>query len=268
MNAEPVFIVNEAFERAYLAGQEVLETSMRVFMNREPAFGRIIGVSADVRENGLRNEAVPTVYYNQRQLTYTGMTLFIRADKPNSISREAVNAIHDLDRSLAVTQVLPLSQAFTESIARERLIAVVSAAFATTALLLASFGLYGLLAFIVAERTREIGIRMALGAQASTISNMILRHGLSLVAVGIVAGLIGAFMVSRSIEVLLFGIPSHDPATFGGVILLLITVSAIAAYVPARRATKVQPVVALRAGLIQRLAEILNEVVRRFDSNG
>jgi len=247
LNAEPVFIVNEAFEKAYLpGGQDVLATSMRVFMNREPAFGRIIGVAADVREGSLRNEAVPTVYYNQRQLTYSGMTLFVRTNNPNSIARNAVNVIHDLDSGIAVTQVRPLSQAFTQSIARERLIAVVSAAFAATALLLASFGLYGLLSFIVAERTREIGIRMALGARATSISAIVLGHGLSLVAAGVVAGLIGAFLVARSIEALLFGIPSHDPATFGVVVLLLIAVSAIAAYVPARRATKVQPVVALR----------------------
>jgi len=245
-NAEPVFVVNEAFAKAYLVGRDPLSTSMRVYMARENPFGRIVGIAADVREGSLRNQPTPTVFYNHRQLSYLGMTLFVRTSRPEAVAREAVQIIHDLDRNLPVTQVRSLSQAFSQSIARDRLNAMVSAAFAVTALFLASFGSYGLLAFLVAERTREIGIRMALGAEASTVLRMIMTHGLRLVVCGSLAGLAGALIVTRFIRALLFGIPPHDPATFGGVILLLLSVTIVAALVPARRATRVDPAVALR----------------------
>jgi putative ABC transport system permease protein len=174
------------------------------------------------------------------------MTLFVRTNRPSTIAREAVQAIHDIVRNVPVTQVRTLKDAFGQSIARDRLNAVVSGAFAVTALLLASFGLYGLLAFLVAERTREIGIRMALGAEAATLVQMVMNHGLSLVAAGGVLGLIGAFVVSRFIKTLLFEVSSYDPTTFIAVGLLLTLVGALAAFLPAYRAATVNPIVALR----------------------
>jgi putative ABC transport system permease protein len=245
-NAEPVFIVNEAFAKAYLSSRDPLSTSMKVYMAQDNPFGQIVGVAADVREGSLRNQSTPTVFYNQRQLSYLGMTLFVRTSQPTAVAREAVRIINDLDANLAVTQVRSLAQAFGQSIARDRLNAIVSAAFAGTALFLASFGLYGLLAFLVAERTREIGIRMALGAEASTVLRMIMSYGLSLVILGGVSGLAGALIVARFIRALLFGVPPYDPATFSVVAVLLVLVTAAAALVPAHRATRVDPVVALR----------------------
>ena len=245
-NAELVFVVNEAFVKAYLPGKDPLTTSMRVSMGQENPFGSIVGVAADVLEGSLRGGAQPTVFYNQRQLSYSGMTLFIRTNRPATIAREAVQVIHDIDHDVPVTQVRTLREAFGQSIARDRLNAVVSGAFAVTALLLASFGLYGLLAFLVAERTREIGIRMALGAEAATLVQMVMNHGLSLVAAGGLLGLIGAFAISRFIKTLLFEVSSYDPTTFVAVALLLILVSAFAAFLPAYRAATVNPIVALR----------------------
>jgi len=245
-DAEPVFIVNDAFAKAHLPGQDPIDVSIRVFMGGDNPFGRIVGVTGDVREGSLRNDSVPTVFYNQRQLTYNSVTLFLRTNRPTEVGREAVQAIHDFDRNIPVTQIRPLTDAFVQSIARERLNAVVTAGFALTALLLASLGLYGLLAFLVAERTREIGIRMALGAEASALLKMVMKHGLLLVASGAAAGLLGALAVSRLIQTLLFGIPSYDPVTFVTVVLLLIFLSALAAFVPAKRATRVDPVLALR----------------------
>jgi putative ABC transport system permease protein len=246
-NAELVFVVNEAFVKAHLPGKDPLETSMSVaWMNLENSFGRIVGVATDVREGSLRGGVQPTVFYNQRQLSYNGMTLFIRTNRPATIAREAVQVIHDIDRNVPVTQVRTLREAFGQSLAQDRLNAVVSGAFAVTALLLASFGLYGLLAFIVAERTREIGIRMALGAEAATLVQMVMNHGLSLVAAGGLLGLIGAFAISRFIKTLLFEVSSYDPTTFVAVTLLLIFVGALAAFLPAYRAATVNPIVALR----------------------
>jgi len=245
--AEPVFIVNEAFVRAHLAGRDPLSTSIKLPMSPDLPYGAIVGIAADVLEGSLRGQPTPTVFYNHRQLTYTGMTLFVRSNRPPmAVAREALQVIRDLDRNLAVTQVRPMAEAIGLSIARERLNAVVSAAFAITALTLATFGLYGLLAFLVAQQTREIGIRMALGAQASSVLRMVMSRGFALVCLGGVAGLAGAFGVSHFIQTMLFGVQPYDPTTFAAVGILLASVSAIAAFIPARRATKVDPVIALR----------------------
>jgi putative ABC transport system permease protein len=244
-NAEPVIIVNEAFVKAYLSGKDPLSVSLNVFMGRTNPGGRIAGVASDVRESSLRSESLPTVFLTHGPLTYNAMTLYVRG-AGSSLAREAVQAIHELDSNIAVTQVRPLRDALGSSIVRERLNAVVTTAFAVTALLLASFGLYGLLAFLVAERTREIGIRMALGAQAGAVLRMVMNHGLSLVAGGAVVGLLGGLAVANYIQALLFGIPSYDPMTFAGVAVVVLFVSAIAAFVPAHRATRVDPLVALR----------------------
>jgi predicted permease len=245
-NAEIVFIVNEAFVKAYLRGKNPLDSSMRVYMTREKPYGRIIGVTADVLEGSLRGSPTPTVFYNQRQLPYAQMTLYVRTTNPTALSSQAVEAINQLDPNMAVTQVRLLDEAFWLSIARDRLNAIVSASFAITALLLASIGLYGLLAFMVAERTREIGIRMALGAQAATVLRMVMNRGFCLVGLGLTLGLIAAFGISRFLENLLFRVQPNDPATFVGVPLLLLIVTTLAALVPANRATRVDPVIALR----------------------
>ena len=245
-NAELVFIVNEAFVKAYLPGKDPLATFMRVWMGPENPFGSIVGVAPDVREGSLRGIAQPTVFYNQRQLSYNGMTLFIRTNRLATIAREAVQVIHDIDHDVPVTQVRTLREAFGQSIAQDRLNAVVSGAFAATALMLASFGLYGLLTFLVTERTREIGIRMALGAEAAALVQMVMNHALSLVAAGGLLGLIGAFAISRLIKTLLFEVSSYDPTTFVAATLLLILVGALAAFLPAYRVATVNPIIALR----------------------
>jgi putative ABC transport system permease protein len=255
-NAEPVFIVNEVFVRSVLSGKDPLGVSIKVSLP-DNSYARIVGVVADVSERSLRRGAEPTVFYNQRQLPYPGMTLFIRANRPATLAENAVKGIQDMDRSQAITQVRTLREWLGLSIARERLNAVILTAFAMTALLLASLGLYGLLAFFVTERTQEIGIRMALGAKASGVLRMVMSHGLRLVVWGTVLGVVGAFALSRFIQSLLvgataqdpgllFGVTTHDPITFLSVVALLVIVSSLAAVVPAWRATKVDPLVALR----------------------
>jgi len=151
-----------------------------------------------------------------------------------------------MDRNLPVVEVRMLDDAFADTLGPERLNAVVSAAFAVTALLLASLGLYGLLAYTVTERTNEIGIRMALGARPSQVLGMVTGDGIRLVLLGAVIGLIAAFAAARFLETLVFGVTTHDVLTFGGVTALLIGVSLIAVTIPARRAMQVNPIVALR----------------------
>src|SRR5262249_31426930 len=163
-------------------------------------FGRIIGVVGDVKEGTLRERSEPTVFYNERQLTAPGMTLFVRSARGSELAKEAGQIVRETDRNLPLIEVRMLPDFFAETLARDRLNAVVSAAFAVCALLLASVGLYGLLAFTVAERANEIGVRIALGARASQVLRMIMSQGLRLVLLGGVAGLIAAFGASRVLQ--------------------------------------------------------------------
>jgi putative ABC transport system permease protein len=144
------------------------------------------------------------------------------------------------------TEVQWLDEAFSATLSRERLNAVVSVAFGLSALLLASLGIYGLLAFVVTERTREIGVRMALGARRSTVLQMVLSHGLRMVAAGAFIGLVAAFGMARFIESLLFGVTAHDPITLFGSTALLFSMAVVATLIPYRQATKIDPLMALR----------------------
>jgi ABC-type antimicrobial peptide transport system permease subunit len=176
----------------------------------------------------------------------TDMTLLVRSSRPSAIARLAVGEIHRLDPNLAVTRIRTFESALAESVARERLIALVSTAFALSGLLLASLGLYGLLSFIVAERTKEIGIRIALGAQLGRLTRSVIGGGLRLVVLGAAFGIGGSLLLLRSLKTLLFGINPTDPATYVAVLALLCTVSALASYMPARWAARVEPLRALR----------------------
>jgi putative ABC transport system permease protein len=244
-----VFVVNEAFVKKFFPTSDPLSARISVSMQRpRNPDAPIVGVVGDVKEGSLRGVAEPTVFYNHRQLTYPGMTLFVRTTRGAGITREATQAIRDMDRSLPVIEVRMLEDAFMNIVARERLNAVVSGAFGMSALLLASLGLYGLLAFTVAERTNEIGIRMALGAQAREVWRLVMSEGLRLVALGAALGFGAALAVSGFLKSLLFGITPYDPATFASVLALLVVVSVLAVMIPARRATRINPLVALRRG--------------------
>jgi putative ABC transport system permease protein len=256
-DAPQTFVVNEAFVRAYFPAGDPLSNSVSVFMKRsnpsnpmygdpDNPFGRIIGVSGDVKEGTLRDRSEPTVFYNERQLTSNGMTFLVRSARGADLAKEAGALVRDMDRNLPLIEVRMLSDAFAETLARDRLNATVSAAFAVCALLLAAVGLYGLLAFTVAARTNEIGIRMALGAQAGQVLAMIVQQGYRLVLAGGFLGLIVAFVTSRVLASLLFGITARDPLTFASVIAVLTLVTLIAVIIPALRATRIDPMTALR----------------------
>jgi putative ABC transport system permease protein len=242
----PVFVVNEAFAKKFFSAEDPLLAAISVNMQPENPYGRIVGIAGDVKDGSLRGTAEPTVYYNNRHLPSPGMTMFIRTGGGARPAREATEVVRQMDRNLPVTEVRMLETAFAQSVARERLNAVVSTAFAVCALFLASLGLYGLLAFVVAERTKEIGIRMALGAHPFEVLRMIMRQGFRLIAVGAAAGLAIAMTLSQFLESLLFGVTAHDPITFAGVATLLVIVCLCATVIPARRATQVDPLSALR----------------------
>jgi putative ABC transport system permease protein len=245
-SAAPGFVVNEAFARKHLATTDPLSASLSVNMQENNPYGAIIGVAGNVKDGSLRGTPEPTVFYSNSQLDSPGMTLLVRSERGSALAQEAVQIIRRMDPNLPVTQLRMLENAFADSVARDKLNAVVAGAFGISALLLASLGLYGLLGYTVAERTNEIGVRMALGARAAGVLRMIMVHGCRLVAFGAVLGLAGTFLLARVLESLLFGVTSRDPVTFVGVAALLFAVSMLAVLIPALRATRVDPLVALR----------------------
>jgi ABC-type antimicrobial peptide transport system permease subunit len=240
------FVVNEAFAKTYLSQLDPLSVSLTVWMQEKNPYLPVIGVVGDVSEGSVRDNAQPTVFYSHRQMPETAMTLFVRTDQIGAVATSAVSEIRRLDPNLAVTRIRTLEGALADSVARERLNAMVSGAFALSGLLLASLGLYGLLALMVTERTKEIGIRIALGVQLGRLKRSVVSGGLRLVMVGAAIGVAGSLLLLRSLGTLLFGVSATDIWTYAGVLALLGAVAAVASYMPARRAASVEPLVALR----------------------
>lgn len=245
-NPAPGFIVNEVFVKAYLADVDPLRASLSVLMSDENPYSPIIGVVGNVSEGSIRDNPQPTVFYSHRQMPETAMALFVRTDRPEAMATLAVDAVRRIDPNLAVTRVRTFEGALAESVARERLNALVSGAFAVSGLLLASLGLYGLLAFHVTERTKEIGIRIALGEHLGRLTRSVVAGGLRLVAIGAAIGIVSGFLLLRSLGTLLFGVTPNDLSTYAVVLGLLCGVATLASYVPARWAARVEPLVALR----------------------
>jgi hypothetical protein len=205
-----------------------------------------VTIVGDVPNGSVRGQASPTVYYSQRQMPEQGMSFLIRTTQPEALSRRAVEALHGIDANLAVTFVRTLETAMSESIARERLNALVSTSFGLSGLLLAALGLYGLLAFLVTERTKEIGIRISLGAPLARVTAAVVGSGLRLVAMGTLVGVVASLLLGRWLESLLFGVSPYDATTYLVALALISVVAGVASYVPARRAAGVEPLAALR----------------------
>ncbi len=248
-NSPPVAVVNESFARKAFGGGPAIGQQVR---DRE-GLREIIGVVRDSRYTSLRGETPPTVYQTFLQ-TRTGrgqMALYVRlAPGGGGVLPQVRQAVQDIDRNLPLFEVHTLTQEMGAVLIQERLIAMLSTIFSTLALLLACVGLYGLLAFSVVQRTPEMGIRMALGAKRWDVVWTVMREALLLVVLGVAIGVPAAFAIGRvassRIEGLLFGLHATDPLTIAAATLLLAIVAAGAGYIPARRASRVDPMVALR----------------------
>jgi putative ABC transport system permease protein len=245
-------VLTESAVRQFFPDEEPLGKKITLGWGHGPgtprAGGEIVGIVGDVKESGLREPNPPQVYLPYQQWPVQSMAVVLKtAVPPASVGEAARRAVHDVDPNLPVSQVRTLEQIVSRSISQPKFYMTLLAAFAGLALVLAAIGIFGVLSYAVAQRTREIGIRMALGAQESTLVGLVVREAMLLAAAGVALGLMAAFAVSRSLATFLFQTPPTDPLTFTAVAGLLAIVALTASYIPARRATRVDPLVALRA---------------------
>jgi len=253
-NAPLVAVINQAMAETYWPGEDPLGKRLRVGRGRvgvglhtRKTWITIVGVIADARTESLANASVPQMYLSLYQDTPKELAVFLRGQlDQRAIPGEVRAMVQSVNPELPVYGATTLNDAVSWSLEQRRFSMDIVAAFAGTALLLAGLGIYGVISYTVSARTHEIGIRLALGAQSRTILCMVLRQGLALAIAGTAVGLVCALIVSRLMAGLLYGVRPTDPLTFAGVAILLIGVSLLACYIPARRAVKVDPMVALR----------------------
>jgi putative ABC transport system permease protein len=240
-------IISESMARTFWPNDDPIGQQIIVEWN-DAGPDTIVGVVADVRQEALEKEVRPSIYWPPSRFTYPFMTVAIRATvDPASIVPAATAKVHELDPNIAVADVRTMTEVRDISVAQRRLTMILLGAFAAMALALAAVGIYGVISYAVTQRTQEIGIRMALGAQRSSVLAMVLRQALTLAGVGIAIGAVGALLLTGLMKNLLYGVAPSDPVTFAAVAVILGLVAATAAAIPGLRATRVDPVVALRA---------------------
>ena len=239
-------IINQAFARRYFPDENPIGKRMS-FRGANGPWSEIVGVVHDSKYRTLGENPRPSVYVPLAQNHETGMTLHVRAaGNPLSIAGSVRHEVQALDPNLAVTNIQPLSDVVTASLFAARMGAVLLAIFGFLALILAAIGLYGVMSYAVSRRTREIGIRMALGAGKGNVLRLVLKDGLTLVGAGVTSGVIVAAAATRLLTSFLYSVSPLDAATFASIPVVLALVALLASYFPARRAAKVDPIIALR----------------------
>jgi putative ABC transport system permease protein len=257
-DSPPVALVNQTFAREMFPDQDVIGKRFRIGVpaSLQPEGGEdgpwftIVGVVGDVRHTTLKEPAQPEVYALHEQLPSARSTMFLvlrTPGDPASIADSVRKAVWELDPNLPIARLGSMEELMAESTSQTRFTFLLLAFFAASALILAILGIYGVMSYFVSQRKHEIGLRMALGAERGKVLLMVVRQGLTLAAIGLAIGLMAAFAMGRVITSQLYGISSHDVATFVGVPLLLLTVSLLATGLPARRATRIEPMIALRS---------------------
>jgi len=247
----PAIIVNEALVKKYYPGENPLGKPVYLGApdNRLFDSAPIVGVVGDTRDAGLGSDPLPTVYIPVPVMRgWPFFTLVIKhSGDAAPILASARRALHDIDPTVPITNVQSMEEVVSTATAPARWSTTLLGAFAGVALITAVLGVFGLLSYTVTQRARELGIRIALGASSGGVQRLVLSHGLVLVAVGLVVGLAGALALTRFMQSLLYGVTPTDPITFVGVSGLLVLAAASASLIPARRATRIDPITALRA---------------------
>ena len=244
---DPVAVINETFARQIYPGENPIGRKFILNLgNSKPH--EIVGVVGDVKLTSVEGDIRATAYLSSRQYAFGLMHFVLRTTgDPARLGPAAVRVIRQIDPLLPVSAVRPLDEVFAESIARPRLTAVAMGIFAAAALLLAALGVYGVVAYSVSQRAREFGIRVALGANPSQIVRMVVGQNLRIVAIGLLVGIIAAIPATRLMRGLLYQVGPNDPSTFVAIGTILAAVAIVASYLPARRGTRVDPVVTLKA---------------------
>jgi putative ABC transport system permease protein len=240
-----VVIISEATARRHFPNEDPI--GKRIGNGRPDGWREIVGVTADVKHFGLNQDARVSMFFPHRQQPSRRMFIVARAAAdPLSLSSALRGAVAAMDKNLAVSNISAMEEITAQSIGQERFTLLLLGTFSALALLLAVAGIYGVMSYAVAQRTHEIGVRMAVGAQTRDVLKMVVSQGMVLVSAGVGIGLASSLALTRFIRGLLFGVSATDPMTFAGVAALLALVALVACYVPARRASKVDPLVALR----------------------
>jgi putative ABC transport system permease protein len=247
LGAPNALLINETMSREFFPGEEPI--GKRLILGVDNFTGTIVGVIGDVRHESVDAPVNREVYVNYAQAAYwRDMTLLVRTTgNPTNLSGAVREQIKAIDSQIPVSRIRTMDAIAAESVSQPRFRSLLLGVFGLTALLLAAIGIYGVMSYAVTQRTNEIGIRMALGANVGDVRRLVLGNGMTLAIVGIVVGLAGAFSLTRVMQSLLFETSTTDVATFVGASLVVAVVALVACYIPARRATKVDPLVALRS---------------------
>jgi len=241
-----VAVINEELAKKFFPDEDPIGKRINV-TNGPERFREIVGIVGDVKQYGLAQPTTMQTYEPCLQTAFSAMTLVVRADgNPAALSGAIRSEVLAIDKEQPVSRIRPLEQVVSESVAKQRFLMLLLGIFASVALVLAAVGLYGVMSYSVNQRTHEIGIRAALGAQRKDVLKLVVGQGMVLALTGAGIGLAASFALTRLMASLLFGVSATDPLTFAGIALLLTIVALLACYIPARRAMKVDPMIALR----------------------
>lgn len=252
----PVVVVSRAFVNKYFANENPIGQRITLGVSHDTAQdgtsvtsrGTIVGVVGDVRQQGLDKEVYPAVYLGWGTFPINDIAFLVRSEADvGTISAAIREQVHAVDPAMPVYDVHTMSDVVSESVAQPRFYTLLLTAFGGLALLLAALGVYGVISYSVSQRTRELGIRIALGASHEHVVRLVLGQGIALTVGGVVLGLVGAYWVTRLLSALLYGVQPTDRLTFGVVAIVLLGIASLASYLPAKRAARVDPVIAMRA---------------------
>jgi putative ABC transport system permease protein len=244
--APMVALVDEAFVARHFPNEDPIGRGLDIG-NGTDGFFEIVGVVGDVRSDSLDAKPSPTMYVPYRQDVFGTMWVVTRTDgDPGHLTSAVRQTVRAIDPGLPAYSISPLADVVSESVGQRRFSMLLLGGFALLALFLAAVGIYGIVAYSVTQRTQEIGVRMAIGAERSDVLALIVGSGMRLALVGVAIGLAGALALSRLIETMLFDVRPFDPASYAATAALLLAIAALACYVPARRAMRVDPIIAIR----------------------